>query len=180
MMLYYIHGYESSPLSTKGVLLRQKLGVESIQYRDGEPEDLVISEALQRIKKHIQESDEVTLIGSSLGGFLAAATALDQKNVKSLILLNPAIIPPSVDIDTIDSTVPKHITQAMQRPALFTRQIAARCFLIIGTQDEVVPNEWGIMFAKQQQATVLFVQDDHRLSKTTPKLIELIPSLLQR
>ncbi len=43
-MIYYIHGYLSDPESTKGILLKDKLNVKSIKYRDCKPENLDIAE----------------------------------------------------------------------------------------------------------------------------------------
>jgi len=93
-MLYYIHGYLSSPNSTKGTLLKKTLNAHPIKYRDCQPEELLISDCLNQISNVIKNDHEVTLIGSSLGGLLAVKTAQKNQNVKKLILLNPAIIPP--------------------------------------------------------------------------------------
>ena len=75
-MLYYIHGYQSSPDGNKGTLFREKLNAKAIKYRDCEPEDLIISDCLKRISEEISNDKDVVLIGSSLGGFLAALTAI--------------------------------------------------------------------------------------------------------
>jgi predicted esterase YcpF (UPF0227 family) len=69
-MLYYLHGYQFSPFSEKGTLLKETLHAIPITYRDGAPEDLVISECLSRISDVIKKDKQVVLIGSSLGGFL--------------------------------------------------------------------------------------------------------------
>ncbi|MGF3554827.1 MAG: YqiA/YcfP family alpha/beta fold hydrolase, partial [Thermoplasmatota archaeon] len=107
-MLYYIHGYLSSPESTKGILFKEKLKAIPIKYHDCEPEEIKISDCLKNIKKEIEKDKKVVLIGSSFGGFLAAKTALENKNVKQIILLNPAIIPLSFDISKIKN-MPKNI-----------------------------------------------------------------------
>ena len=123
-MLYYIHGYMSAPDSTKGTLFKQKLSAKPIKYRDCEPEDLVISECLSEIKKEIKNDEDAVLIGSSLGGFLAAKTALENENVKQIILLNPAIIPLSVDITKIDG-MPQSILSDIQDESLFKNKISS-------------------------------------------------------
>jgi len=76
--LYYIHGYMSSPDSNKGTLFKEKLGAKAIKYRDCEPEDIIISDCLKRIGIEIEKDDDVVLIGSSLGGLLAAKTAIEH------------------------------------------------------------------------------------------------------
>ncbi len=178
-MLYYLHGYQSSPLSEKGILLRETLQAVPIPYRDGAPEDLVISECLSRISDIIKKDKQVVLIGSSLGGFLAAATALTHPNVKQLILLNPAIIPPQTDLHTVQG-MPYKILEEMIDPRLFEKKIPASITILRGTHDDVVPDDWVVCFAKAQQATIQLYNDDHRFSKNLQKLPVIISELLQK
>ena len=121
-MLYYIHGYMSDPNSTKGTLFKEKLNAKAIKYRDCKPEDLIIADCLERIKKEIENDADTVLIGSSLGGLLAAKIAFKNPNVKQIILLNPAIIPPSVDITKIQG-MPQRILTDMQDVRLFENKI---------------------------------------------------------
>lgn len=176
-MLYYLHGYQSNPFSEKGILLREALQVVPITYRDGAPEDLVISECLIRIYEVIKKDQQVVLIGSSLGGFLAAATALNHPNVKQLILLNPAIIPPQTDLHTVLG-IPYRILKEMIDPRLFEQKIPASITILRGTRDNVVPDDWVICFAKSQQAKIQLYNDDHRFSRNLQKLPVIISALL--
>jgi len=176
-MLYYIHGYLSTPHSTKGTLFKEKLQAISIKYRDGKPEDLVITDCLQRIRESIRGDNNIVLIGSSLGGFLAAATALNNKNVKHLILLNPALIPPSTDRKTI-TDLPQSIAQDMIEPRLFFTKLSCRITIFRGIDDDVVPDEWVLSFARAQEATVHFIKDDHRFSQSVEHIAEKISQLL--
>jgi predicted esterase YcpF (UPF0227 family) len=80
-MLYYIHGYQSSPNGEKAILLKETLQVIPITYQDSPPQELVISKCLSRISEAIAHDPQVILIGSSLGGFLAASTALIHPTV---------------------------------------------------------------------------------------------------
>jgi predicted esterase YcpF (UPF0227 family) len=178
-MLYYLHGYQSSPSSEKGTLLKENLHAIPITYRDGAPEDLVISECLSRISDVIKKDQQVVLIGSSLGGFLAAATALTHPNVTQLILLNPAIIPPRTDLNTVPG-MPYRILEEMMDPRLFEQRIPASITILRGTHDDVVPDDWVIYFAKAQQATIQLYNDDHRFSKNLQKLPDIISELLQK
>ena len=107
-MWYYIHGYLSSPDSTKGRLFKERLDATPIKYRDGGLEDLVIGDCLDKINDAIGKDDSIILIGSSLGGFLAAETALYNKKVETIFLLNPAIIPPYIDISNIQDMPPSY------------------------------------------------------------------------
>jgi len=175
-MLYYIHGYLSSPDGAKGTLFSNKLQAKAIQYRDVPPEELVVSDCLEKISEAIGDDTSAVLIGSSLGGFLAAKTA-QLTHVSKLILINPAIIPPSVDISLIDD-MPQRILEDMQDEKLFLSTIDSDIILLVGTNDDLVPNEWSVEFAKAQEARLHFFHDDHRFSTYLPHLPDIISSFL--
>jgi len=177
-MLYYIHGYQSDPKSTKGTLFKEKLNATAIQYRNCEPEDLIIADCLKRISNVITDEENVVLIGSSLGGFLAASTALHHSNVKKLILLNPAIIPPSTNLDDHKS-VPRSILEDMIDMRLFENSLDAKITILRGTEDNVVPDNWIIKFATDQEATVKFLHDDHSFSRNLTRLPSIISDILR-
>ena len=176
--VFYIHGYQSSPDGTKGALFSQTLQAIALKYRDVPPEDLVIADCLDRIKKGINSFNEVVLIGSSLGGLLASVTALENSNVAQVFLLNPAIMPPGTDIDSINS-MPKRILKDMYFPKLFSEKISSEIIIFRGTKDEVVSDEWVLPFAQFQEATVHFVADDHRFSKRVDDIVKIIRQYLE-
>jgi predicted esterase YcpF (UPF0227 family) len=176
-MLYYVHGYLSSPDSTKGTLFKETLNAHPIKYRDCEPEQLIVSECLEKIKKEIENDPEAILIGSSLGGLLVAKTALTNQNVKKIILLNPAVIPPSYDIAEITG-MPQSILRDMQDPRLFNIKIQSDIIILVGTLDDVVPNSWPIEFAKAQQAKIEFYPDDHSFTNNLEKLPSIIANII--
>jgi len=178
-MLYYIHGYQSSPDGNKGTLFREKLNAKAIKYRDCEPEDLIISDCLKRISEEISNDKDVVLIGSSLGGFLAALTAITHFNIKSLILLNPAVMPPSTDLNTIQG-MPKKILRDMIDRRLFENRLDTEITILRGTEDELVPNSWVLEFAMAQEATVRFLRDDHVFSRNLTKLPAIISDILKK
>jgi pimeloyl-ACP methyl ester carboxylesterase len=178
-MFYYIHGYESSPDSNKGVIFKEKLGAVAIKYRDCEPENLVISDCLKRISDIIKNDKNVVLIGSSLGGFLAVETALVHPNVKKLILLNPAIVPPSTNLDN-HKDMPRKILEEMRDKRLFKNRLKAEIIIFRGTEDDLVPDDWITKFAKVQEAIVIFLHDDHRFSRNLTKLLIIISDLLKK
>ena len=177
--IYYIHGYLSEPDSTKGVLFNKKLDAKAIKYRDCKPENLIISECVNNIREFIKDDEKVVLIGSSLGGLLAAKTAKDNSQIKNLILLNPAIIPPTVDINEI-TDMPKRILSEMQDYDLFDKKIESDIFILIGTGDDVVPNDWGILFAKKQTALLKFLDDDHSFTYNMDQLPQIIGKYLNK
>ena len=178
-MIYYIHGYLSGPTGTKATLFKKTMHAIPITYQNGNPKDLVIPDCLKRISTTIQNDPSVTLIGSSLGGFLAASTALTHPNVTRVILLNPAIIPPQTNLRTI-TRMPMRILQDMKDPRLFEEKIHAPITILRGTQDTVVPDDWVLTFAQAQQATIKLLNDDHQFSKNLQKLPALITEILQQ
>ena len=169
----------SDPNSIKGTLFKDKLNAKAIKYRDCEPEDLVISDCLKHIKNEIEHDNEAVLIGSSLGGLLAAKTALENPNVKQLILLNPAIIPPYVDIKQIQG-MPIRILADMQDNRLFKEKINSEIHILAGTNDDVVPSDWVKEFAKAQAIDVKFLDDDHSFTYNMDKLPDIINNLLNK
>ena len=176
-MFYYIHGYQSSPTSKKGTLFKEKLGAVAIKYRDCKPEELVIKDCLDRIKRAIEGDNNVVLIGSSLGGFLAAETAYDVPTVKHIILLNPAILPYDIPASQVD--LPSRIVEEMRDKRLFENKIPAKVTILMATKDEVIPKDWVISFAMAQEATVVFLRDDHRFSRNLMRLPKMISESIQ-
>lgn len=92
--IIYLHGFASSPASRKAVFLASRLrdrGYEvSIPALDrGDFPNLTIGGMLQLVTPML-ESAPAILIGSSLGGYLAALLAARSNNVKKLVLLAPA------------------------------------------------------------------------------------------
>ena len=174
---FYIHGYLSSPEGTKGVVFNDKLNVISLKYRDVKPEQLIIKDCVTEILNTISAYNEVGLIGSSLGGLLAAITALKTNKVTKLILLNPAIMPPDTNIYLIDS-MPHRILREMVIPELFSQKLLANIIIFRGTEDDVVPDSWVLEFGKYQEATVHFLSDDHRFSKKLDIIVEMVKKYL--
>lgn len=93
-MILYLHGYRSSPLSFKAqatadyMIERGLKGHFSCPQLPESPK-AAVKLALELINGH--KPDEVTLIGSSLGGFYANWIA--EKNGCKAILLNPVVDP---------------------------------------------------------------------------------------
>jgi pimeloyl-ACP methyl ester carboxylesterase len=94
MMTIYLHGFASGPMSSKAQYFRRRfaeLGVE-LQIPDlsaGNFENLTISGQL-RVIERIAQGNDVRLIGSSMGGYLAALYAARHVEVSRLVLLAPA------------------------------------------------------------------------------------------
>ena len=94
MKLIYLHGFASSPLSSKAQFFRRRfadLGIEIHipDLSEGNFEALTITRQLRVIEK-IAAGKNVWLMGSSMGGYLAALHAARHPDVSRLILLAPA------------------------------------------------------------------------------------------
>ena len=177
-MLYYIHGYQSTPNSAKGLLFREKLNARSIDYHQGKPESLEVDVCVRSILSVIQADNDPILVGSSLGGLLASKVALRHSAVKVLILLNPAIIPPKTDTSGIRG-IPDRILSEMIDPQLFDKKIGAQTTILMSTKDEAIPSKWILDFAMAQQATVRFLNDDHAFTSNLTRLPDIIGEILR-
>src|SRR5258708_31004006 len=101
MRVVYLHGFASSPQSTKAKFFARKFAQANIAFEApavdaGSFESLTISGQLEVVAKAAQakavaDAEPLVLMGSSLGGYLAALYAADHpKLVDRLILMAPA------------------------------------------------------------------------------------------
>jgi len=95
MRVVYLHGFASSPNSSKAQFFRRKFAERGIQMEipildEGKFEELTISGQLAVIERAVGDQSAI-LMGSSLGGYLAALyTARHQSQIERLVLLAPA------------------------------------------------------------------------------------------
>lgn len=94
LRVLYLHGFASSPGSRKAQFFTAKLRaldfeVEVPDLVQGRFEQLTISGQL-KLLEIVSHSEPVILIGSSLGGYLAALYAARHAEVDRLVLLAPA------------------------------------------------------------------------------------------
>ena len=94
LRVLYFHGFASSPASRKATFFAQRLGhlgfeVEIPDLAEGNFKALTISGQL-RLAERIGRNEPLILIGSSLGGYLAALYAARHPEVQAVILLAPA------------------------------------------------------------------------------------------
>src|SRR5437879_6318239 len=92
--IVYLHGFASGPQSTKAQFFLRKFSERGVTIRiprldEGNFEGLTISGQLGVIERAAGEGP-VSLIGSSLGGYLAALYAARHPEVEWLVLLAPA------------------------------------------------------------------------------------------
>ena len=94
MSLIYLHGFASGPQSSKAQFFRRRfeelgIAMQIPDLSEGNFEGLTISGQL-RVIERMAGGGDVSLIGSSMGGYLAALYAARHQHVKNLILLAPA------------------------------------------------------------------------------------------
>jgi uncharacterized protein len=95
MRVVYLHGFASGPHSSKAQFFRRKFAERGIPMEipildEGRFEELTITRQLAVIERAVGDQPTV-LIGSSLGGYLAALYAARRESqIERLVLLAPA------------------------------------------------------------------------------------------
>jgi len=189
--IIYLHGFASGPQSSKAQFFRGKfeeLGVqfEIPQLDENDFEHLTVTRQLAVIDRSVS-GRRVILMGSSLGGYLAALYAARHSEVERLILLAPAFQFPrrwrerysTEELDnwrTRGSVPVFHYGQKAEVPLGYQfmedsenyenqpdfRQPA---LIIHGTQDSVVPAEVSTAFAaNHSNVRVVLLVSGHELT----------------
>jgi predicted alpha/beta-hydrolase family hydrolase len=156
----FSHGQESGPWGTKIRALAElarKLGwsVESLDYQGmGDP--------LARVEKLLDycrsQAGPIVLAGSSLGGYVAAATAA-RCPAEGLFLLAPAFYVPGY---------------SERVPALPTCPVT----IVHGWRDDVVPWESSVKYAASARVRLVLLDGDHRLTANLAELAALFRQFL--
>jgi pimeloyl-ACP methyl ester carboxylesterase len=143
--MVFIHGLDSSSQGVKGAFFRER-------YPQMIVEDFVGSfeERMAKLEALLADKDNLTLIGSSLGGLMAAVFAgRNREKITKLILLAPAL---------------NHL------PPAFYQDLHLNFPVVIyhGSQDDVVPPVPVHDLAHKifTNLTYHLVEDDHSLHQT--------------
>ncbi len=103
MIVIYLHGFASSPQSSKAVFFAERFAAAGVKFLCPDLNQpsfsaLTVSRMLQQVEKRISSlpPGEIVLMGSSLGGFVAIEAAARQVGearhpIARLILLAPAV-----------------------------------------------------------------------------------------
>ncbi len=177
-MILYLHGFRSSPRSTKARLLGDVLAARGLDDRYRCPQ-LPVSpkEAASVLRAIVAEAGDgpLALVGSSLGGYYATwlAEAVVEAADARVVLINPATRP---DRDLVRHLGPQAVYHSDEtvdvRPEFLDELVALRTgaitrperyLLIAATGDEVL--DWHEMVARYPDARQRIVDgSDHGLS----------------
>ncbi|MBE3118602.1 MAG: alpha/beta fold hydrolase [Candidatus Atribacteria bacterium] len=148
--IVFIHGSSGDKSQTyKARLLREIFPGMVTPDFDGD-----LSERMAQLRAILGNETSWTLIGSSLGGLMAALFATQcPGQVRKLVLLAPAL------------TLPEFVKNL---PA----PISVPTVVVHGTRDELLPLEAGRELAEKvfMNLTYIVVDDDHRLHKAAEEL----------
>lgn len=173
-MILYLHGFRSSPQSFKARLLAERLralGRGDDYLCPQLPPSPAAAIALAQSLIAAQPPAQLTLIGSSLGGYYA--TWMAERTGCRAVLLNPAVAPPQDLAKYVGTTTAWHSGEPFEFKAEYIAELQAlavprisrpeRYFLVAATGDEVL--DWRDMVAHYPGARQMIVQgSDHGLS----------------
>jgi predicted esterase YcpF (UPF0227 family) len=173
-MILYLHGFRSSPLSFKARMIASRLAAlgAAADYQcpqlPASPRQAV---ALASRIAATADPRELTLIGSSLGGYYATWIA-EQTGCRA-VLLNPAVKPPRDLASHVGVTTAYHSDERFEFRPEYIEELESfavtaisrpeRYFLVAATGDEVL--DWREMVAHYPHARHRIIEgSDHGLS----------------
>jgi pimeloyl-ACP methyl ester carboxylesterase len=189
-LFVYLHGFASGPSSQKARFFRGRfaelgMGLEIPDLSEGKFEQLTISGQLAVIERTTQ-GEPATLIGSSMGGYLAALFAARHPEVEKLVLMAPAFSfltrwPEELGPSKMDDWKRTgalnvfHYGEHREVPIGYQLIEDGREYedypkfpqptlIFHGKHDTVVPPSYSITFAQQHPRTTLhLMESDHQL-----------------
>ena len=156
----FAHGKESGPWGSKiqrlaGVAGDQRFRVTSPDYQDA-ADPLARCRQLETLAP---AGAPLVLVGSSMGGYVSAM-ACAQLRPAALLLMAPALY-----LDGYPGE-PSHCP--------------ADTVVVHGWQDNVVPVAGSLAFARPRRATLVLVNDSHRLAASLDTIADLFAAQLER
>lgn len=145
MKIYFLHGKNKTPQDLKLVSLANiahSFGYQVLMIDDTDTKNPNIR--AKRLLDRLKSKEEVLLVGGSMGGY-ASVFASSFLHVKGMFLLAPALY-----LDGYDE---------------FDLPLQCQNITIVhGMDDEVVPVENSIQFAKKTGAILHIISDGHALN----------------
>jgi pimeloyl-ACP methyl ester carboxylesterase len=193
----YLHGFASGPQSGKAQWFRKRFAERGIELEipelvEGDFEQLTITGQLQVIER-TAAGEPVSLMGSSMGGYLAALYASRHPEVEKLVLLAPAFQFPQRWPEELGEEIAAawretgrlevfHYGEGRQRYVGWQLiEDAARydpepsffqpALIFHGTKDTVVPPAYSEQFAaRHTNAQLTLLPSDHQLTDSTERI----------
>jgi len=158
--LLWCHGSLSQPWGTKSLALADVAGEFDLTMEGPDFSDLADpDERVERLVSILAEDDRPAILaGSSMGGYVAAAAAL-RARIPALFLLAPAFYLPGYAVHVFPS-------------------LPGRVTVVHGWNDDVVPPDNAIRFARTHKATLHVLDDGHRLEASAETLCILFARFL--
>jgi pimeloyl-ACP methyl ester carboxylesterase len=159
-LVVFSHGKESGPWGSKITAMAatvRELGaaVESVDYRG-------LDDPADRVRKLIdtlaERRDPLMLVGSSMGGHVAAAAA-SRLGARGLFLLAPAFYMAGYEEYT-------------------PQDVACPAAIVHGWHDVIVPVENSIRWAREHRAALHLLDSDHRLEDQIEAICLLLRGFL--
>jgi uncharacterized protein len=188
--IVYLHGFASGPTSKKAQFFRERfvqlgIGLEIPDLADGHFERLTITGQLQVIER-ASRGEPVTLIGSSMGGYLAALFAARHTEVDKVVLMAPAFCfstrwPQTLGEATMEQWRRNGVLEVFHygqgrtvelgyqliedgRQYEDYPQVRQPALIFHGKNDTVVPADLSVEFAvRHPQAQLHLIESDHEL-----------------
>jgi predicted esterase YcpF (UPF0227 family) len=183
-MIFYLHGFRSSPQSKKAQQIRARLAdlgrLDELLCPQLPASPRAAARLIEAAAK-LEGPSQLTLIGSSLGGYYA--TWLAERIGCRAALLNPAITPYE-DLRAHLGVQPVFFsTQSIDMKAEYLDELRAlevpritrpeRYFLVAATGDEVI--DWRLMVAKYAGCRQRVIEgSDHQISDFAAYVDEVI------
>lgn len=183
MRVVYLHGFASSPQSTKARFFAGKFAQAGVAFEApaldrGDFEKLTVSRQMRVVEDAVSKGGPPVLMGSSLGGYLAALYAAEHpRSVDRLILLAPAfrflerwkarLTAPEIEQWKQRGWAPVYHYGAKSEQRLGYQFLAdaakfdavpdfhQRALILHGTEDSVVPYQGSYDFALEHAHTRL-------------------------
>jgi surfactin synthase thioesterase subunit len=156
----FSHGKESGPWGSKITAMAAAvrdlgLGAESVDYRGLDDPGARVAKLIDTVAAL---DAAVVLVGSSLGGHVAAAAAR-RVAARGVFLLAPAFYMPGFEAYT-------------------PQDVACPTVIVHGWRDDIVPVDHGISWAREHRATLHVLDSDHRLEDQIAVICRLLVEFL--
>lgn len=161
-LIHFIHGKESGPHGSKiaalsDVASKDGWQVCSLDYSHTTDPAARLEQLLAAC---VDERRPMVLVGSSMGGWVAAEAAV-RLGARGVFLLAPAVYVPGYP---------------SQEPVVTGEHTE----IVHGWNDEVIPYENAVRYARLRQCSLHLVQGDHRLTACIPTLCTLFSAFLTK